>query len=188
MPPYYRWGNWGLEVLKDLIKTSPCRQRRQDLKGVSGSNSLLKMILPQVLGPGCILPSGMKLSTPTQPSFQLGSYHHILEAAREARGLGSGAILIRLVNSSPPCPWWPLRVLCYFPFSSEKSKWSHYGLPDNPANGISWSNQLYCSVIKRLSARPDQTKVVVGTVRRAWPPKSIYLYTNLYLNTVNAVT
>ena len=32
-------------MLKDLIKTSPRRQRRRDLKGVSGSNSLLNMIL-----------------------------------------------------------------------------------------------------------------------------------------------
>ena len=43
-------------------------------------------------------------------------------------------------------------------------------------------------MIKRLSARPDQTKDVVGTVRRTWPPKSIYLYANLYLDAVNAVT
>lgn len=33
--------------------------------------------------------------------------HHTLEEAGEARGWRSGATLIWLVNSSPPCPWWP---------------------------------------------------------------------------------
>ena len=81
-------------MLKDLIKTSPRRQRRRDLKGVSGSNSLLNMIL--LLGARLRLYPSFWDETvhPTQSSFQLGSYHHILEEAREARGWGSGATLI----------------------------------------------------------------------------------------------
>lgn len=84
-------------------------------RGAFGSNSLLKMILPQVLGPGCILPSGMKLSTPTQSSFQLGSYHHILEEAREASGWGGvGATLIMISELISSLSL--MASVCFMPF------------------------------------------------------------------------